>query len=100
MGEEQKSVSQEFVNSIKKWVTLDDECKKLKEKLRELNADKKTAEEVILYELDKMEEKVISITDGKLRKNVSKTQVPLKKDHIAKSIHEFTKDEQKTVMRC
>jgi hypothetical protein len=33
-----------------------------------------------------MEEKVISITDGKLHKSVSKTQEPLKKDIIQKSI--------------
>jgi hypothetical protein len=93
---EQKTVSKEFVNSIKKWVSIDDDSKKLKEKLKLLSNEKKEVETVILSELDKMDEKVIEITDGKLRKNVSKTQAPLKKDHISKTIHEFTKDEQKT----
>ena len=43
-----------------------------------------------------MEEDVISITDGKLRKTVIKTQSALKKENIQKTIFEFTKDEQKT----
>jgi hypothetical protein len=94
--EPQKTVSKEFVSSIKKWVSLDDDIKKLREKMKLLSNEKKELEVIILSELDKMEEKVIEITDGKLRKNVSKTQTPLKKDHIAKTIQEFTKDDQKT----
>jgi hypothetical protein len=43
-----------------------------------------------------MDEKVISISDGKIRKNVTKTQTPLKKEHIQKTIFDFTKDEVKT----
>jgi hypothetical protein len=91
-----KTVSAEFINSIKKWVGLDDDIKKLRNKMKEFTNEKKDLEITILNELDKMEEKVIEITDGKLRKNVSKTQAPLKKEHIAKTIQEFTKDEQKT----
>jgi hypothetical protein len=43
-----------------------------------------------------MEEQVINITNGKLRRNITKTQTPLKKEEIQKTIFEFTKDEQKT----
>ena len=42
-----------------------------------------------------MDEKVISISDGKLRKNITKTQVPLKKEHIQKTILDLTKDQLK-----
>ena len=94
--EPQKAISKELINSIKKWVALDDDIKKIRENLKVLTNDKKSIEDIILFELDKIEEKVIEITDGKLRKNVSKTQVPLKKEHISKTINEFTKDEQKT----
>ena len=93
---EDKEISQKFVNSIKNWVNIDDKIKKLREEIKELNNEKKIYEEIVLTELDKMEEKVISITDGKLQKNVSKTQEPLKKETIQKSIFDFIKDETKT----
>jgi hypothetical protein len=102
-SEEKKQVSNKFVNSIKSWVTIDDKIrkindsiKKLKEEIKPLNADKEQYEKVILDELDKMEEKVISISDGKIRKNIVKSQKPLKKEDIQKTIFQFTKDEQKT----
>jgi hypothetical protein len=91
-----KEISQKFVNSIKNWVTIDDKIKKLRDEIKELTTEKKQYEEVVISELDKMEEKVISITDGKLHKSVSKTQEPLKKETIQKSILNFIKDETKT----
>ena len=91
-----KDVSQKFVNSIKNWVTIDDKIKKLRDEIKELTTEKKQYEEVVISELDKMEEKVISITDGKLHKSVSKTQEPLKKETIQKSILNYIKDETKT----
>lgn len=94
--EEKKQVSNKFVNSIKQWVTLDDRMQKLKEELKKISNEKKEFEQVVLAELDKMDEKVISISDGKIRKNISKSQTPLKKEHIQKTIFDFTKDESKT----
>jgi hypothetical protein len=95
-SETKKEISQKFVNSIKNWVTIDDKIKKLRDEIKELTTEKKQYEEVVISELDKMEEKVISITDGKLHKSVSKTQEPLKKETIQKSILSFIKDETKT----
>jgi len=91
-----KQISTELINSIKKWVSIDDDIKKIRNKTKELTSEKKELEIIILDELDKIDEQVIEITDGKLRKNISKTQTPLKKEHIIKTIQEFTKDEQKT----
>jgi DNA repair ATPase RecN len=83
--EEIKQVSNKFVNSIKNWVAIDDkirkinnEMKKYKDELKILTSQKQEFEKLVLDELDKMDEKVISISDGKIRKNVSKTQKPLK----------------------
>jgi hypothetical protein len=70
--------------------------KKYKDELKILTSQKQEFEKLVLDELDKMDEKVISISDGKIRKNVSKTQKPLKKEDIQKTIFEFTKDEKKT----
>ena len=101
--EDKKEVSNKFVSAIKNWVTIDDkirkineETKKLREQIKTLNSQKEQYEKTVLDELDKMEEKVIAISDGKIRKNVTKSQKPLKKEDIQKTIFEFTKDEKKT----
>lgn len=95
--EKQKVPSKEFVNAIKSWVAIDDRIRKLNEEIKTLKNEKKEYEGEILQGFDKMEENVVTITDGKLKKNVSKTQTPLKKDIIQKSIFEFIKDERKTL---
>ncbi len=94
---ENKKPSEKFINSIKHWVQLDDKVRKLKEEMKDLNDEKKDYEETVLSELAKMDEQVINISDGKLRRNITKTQAPLKKEIIQKTIFEFTKDEQKTI---
>ena len=93
---ENKKPSEKLINSIKNWVFFDDKIRKLKDEMKDLSQEKKNFEEIVLDELSKMEEDVISITDGKLRKTVIKTQSALKKENIQKTIFEFTKDEQKT----
>lgn len=94
--EVKKEVSEHFVSSIKKWLDLDDKIEKLRNEMKLMNNDKKEAEALILLELDTMQEKVINVGDNKLRKSISKTQGPLKKDHIQKSLFDFIKDEKKT----
>jgi hypothetical protein len=96
-NEEKKQVSNKFVNSIKNWVNIDDKIRKLSEDIKNLKNDKKEYEKIVLEELDKMDEKVISISDGKIRKSVTKTQTALKKENIQKTIFDFTKDEKKTL---
>lgn len=91
-----KKPSEKLINSIKHWVQIDDKVRKLKDEIKELNDEKKDHEEIVLGELEKMDEQVINISDGKLRRTVTKKQSPLKKEEIQKTIFEFTKDEQKT----
>jgi hypothetical protein len=97
MSENNKKPSDKLISSIKHWVQLDDKVRKLKDEMKELSNEKKSHEEVVLSELEKMEEQTINISDGKLRRNLTKTQAPLKKEEIQKTIFEFTKDEQKTI---
>lgn len=96
MSESNKKPSEKLITSIKHWVQLDDKVRKLKDEMKDLNEEKKEHEEIVLEELAKMEEQAINISDGKLRRNVTKTTTPLKKEDIQKTIFEFTKDEQKT----
>ena len=93
---DQKTISIKFVDNIKRWVNLDNQMKKMREELKIIADEKKELEGNILNELEILDEKVIEITDGKLRKNVSKTQVPLKKEHIHKTINALTKDSLQT----
>jgi hypothetical protein len=93
---EENQITEKFVNSIKKWVDLDDKMRKLKDDLKELTSQKKDFEVVILEEFEKLDTPVIAITDGKLRRNISKTQTPIKKDLIQKALLDHLKDEIKT----
>jgi hypothetical protein len=91
-----KAVSNKLVNSLKKWLALDDEVLKLKTHIKELTTEQKEYETIILEEMDKLDEKIIAVSDGKIKKNVVKSKSALKKEYIQKTILDFTKDEGKT----
>jgi hypothetical protein len=95
MAENQKKISPEFIASVKKYLEIDDILKDIKEKSKKLNADKKNNEEFILEYLKSIDEKVIDVQDGKLRRNISKTQAPLKKELIQKTLSTIIGDNNK-----
>ena len=76
---EKKKVSNEFVIAVKKYLDVDDKIREIREKTKNLNLEKKENEEFILNYLQSLDEKVIDVPNGKLRRNISKTQAPLKK---------------------
>lgn len=92
---EKKKVSPEFIQSVKKYLDVDDKLREIKEKTKLLNDEKKQKEEFILNYLQTIDEKVIDVADGKLRRNISKTQAPLKKEMIQKSLTEIIGDSVK-----
>ncbi len=92
---EKKKVSKEFVEAVKKYLEVDDKLREIKEKTKNLNTEKKTREEFILNYLQTIDEKVIDVADGKLRRNISKTQAPLKKETIQKALAEIVGDANK-----
>lgn len=92
---EKKKVSAEFVNAVKKYLDVDDKLREIKEKTKNLNLEKKDREEFILNYLQTLDEKVIDVPDGKLRRNISKTQAPLKKEVIQKALTELMGDATK-----
>jgi hypothetical protein len=89
---EKKTVSPEFVNTVKKYLEIDDKLKEIKEMTKKLTSDKKEKEDFILNYLQSIEESVIDVRDGKLRRNISKTQTPLKKEHIHKTLTDIVGD--------
>lgn len=90
-----KSISPEFVQNVKKYLEIDDKLREFKEKTKILNNDKKEKEEFILNYLQSIEENVIDVVDGKLRRNITKTQAPLKKETIHKALTEIVGDSTK-----
>lgn len=89
---EKKQVSAEFVSSVKKYLEADDKLREIREKTKALTSEKKNKEEFILNYLQHIDEKIIDVADGKLRRNISKTQAPLKKDTIQKALTDIMGD--------
>jgi hypothetical protein len=94
---ENKKISPEFVQSVKKYLEVDDKLKELREHMKKITAEKKSKEEFILNYLQSIDEKVIDVADGKLRRNISKTQAPLKKDTIQNALTEIVGDSVKAI---
>jgi hypothetical protein len=88
----QNKITEEFRKNVLKWITLDDNLRELREKVKEITNEKKQYEEFVLSFLENVDEKSIEIKDGKLSRNVSKTKSPLKKELIFKSLSEITND--------
>jgi len=92
----QDKVTEEFVEVVKNWVKLDDEIRDYNDKVKELKNERKEYEEYILEYMDKINENVINITGGKIRRNKSQTKTPLKEESIKTAIYEITKDNTKS----
>jgi hypothetical protein len=89
---EELKISKEFQENVKKFIHLDDLMRKKQEEITELKKLKKPCEKFILKYLDDIDENVIEITDGKLRKNKSETKSLLTQDIIKNAILEKIKD--------
>lgn len=86
-----KKVSKEFILNVKSWVEADDEINKIKEKTKEYTKIKKDRESYILEYLQTIEESTLDLPDGgKLKRNITKSQGPIKKELIHKALTEVT----------
>jgi hypothetical protein len=92
---DQDKINQKFKEMVITWVDLDDQIRKHNSKIKELKGDKKDYEGKILDYLESIGENVIEISDGKLRKNVSKTKAALKQETIQTALTECLKDSEK-----
>lgn len=93
--QEKKKVSQEFIQSVKKYIEVDDKLKEYKDRTKKLNEEKKEQEIFILNYLQAVNEDIIDVADGKLKRNIIKTQAPLKKELIQKTLTEIFNDSVK-----
>ena len=90
-----KQISAEFVQAVKKYLEVDDKLREIKDRTKKLNTEKKEKQEFILNYLTSIEESIIDVADGKLKKTITKTQAPLKKELIHKALTDLTGDSAK-----
>ena len=95
--DDQIVITEDFKSSVVNWVSIDDKIKELNNKIKELKEEKKEDEAVIINYLEKYKQDMIDITGGKLKKNITKTQTPLKKDLITSALNELINDSNKAV---
>jgi len=93
--DKKKTVSKEFVENVKKYLDVDDKIRDFRQKTKELSTEKKEKEEFILNYLKSINEDVVDVKDGVLRRNITKTQAPLKKETIQKALAEIIGDSNK-----
>jgi len=96
-GKVLEEVTEEFVEVVKSWVTIDDEIRKKTAEIKELKDERKEFETFILEYMDKINENVIAISDGKLRKNKSNTKGGLKQESIQSTLLDITQDTNKAM---
>ena len=92
-----KQISAEFVQAVKKYLEVDDKLREIKDKTKKLNTEKKEKQEFILNYLTSIEESIIDVVDGKLKKTITKTQAPLKKELIHKTLTDIMGDATKAL---
>tara|TARA_B100001287_G_C22639914_1_gene509549 strand:- start:1001 stop:1426 length:426 start_codon:yes stop_codon:yes gene_type:complete len=92
----QEKVTSEFKNKVLKWLSIDDQIREFRRQTKILTKEKKEHEEFILAFLENVGEKELAVSDGKLRRNVSKTKAPLNKASIQKALEEIVKDKTKS----
>ena len=69
--------------------------RKKEKEIKELKNQRKPCEEYILKYLEEIDENIIEIGDGKLKKNKTETKIPLNKEIIKNTLHEDINDEEK-----
>lgn len=95
MSEENEIDEKKFKEIVIAWVALDDQLRKLSEKMRDIRNEKKQFEEYILEFMEKCEEDTVTLHNGLLKRNVAQAKGSLKEDIIQEAIKELTKDNDK-----
>lgn len=71
---------------IKKWITLDDDSKKINSLMKDIKNEKIQIEEKILGYMEKTEQNEINTTDGKIEKKKTETKEQMNEDYIKKCL--------------
>lgn len=86
-----------FTNNVIKYLTLDDEIKKLSDEIKDRKAERKELEGLVLNYMTDVNENVINLSSGKLRRDVSQTKSALKQEYIHNALCEYTKNSEEAI---
>ena len=86
-----------FEESIKDWVSLDNQIKTLSDRLKELRIERNEISDNIITYIDtnELNNAVVKISDGKLRFGVTRQTAPLTLKHVENCLHNCISDEAK-----
>ena len=94
----QYKVTNGFKQDVLRWINIDDNIREHRKAVKDLNQQKKDFEESIIKYLTQVDEESIQIKDGFLKKAVTKSKEPLKKENIQTALVEITGDATKATM--
>ena len=83
-----------FKKFVKKYIDNDDKLKDLNKSLKDLKLEKKEYETKILEYMINNDLDEVELGGGKLKKTVSKSYVPIKKEHITTKLSEKLDNEK------
>lgn len=94
----QYKVNDNFKNNVLKWIDIDDKIREHRKAMKELTNMKKDFETNIISYLTEVDEEGVMVKDGMLKKTVTKSKEPLKKENIQSALIEITGDSSKASM--
>lgn len=94
----QYKVTKNFKNDVLRWIEIDDKIRKHRKAVKDLNTEKKEFEEQIIQYLTEVDEESVMLKDGFLKKSVTKSKEPLKKENIHSALVDITGDANKALM--
>jgi hypothetical protein len=90
-----QNISQEFIDIVKKYVSVDDEILLAKKELKKLTETRKTHETYILNYLSSIGENVIEVNGGSiLKKDIIKSHSAINKQSLTESLTELLQSSQ------
>lgn len=94
---QQLQVSQNFEESVKRWVLIDNKIKSAQDAIKELKKEKeKMGDNIAVYiKTNGLQEEPINITGGKLKLAISKTTVPMSRKYIESRLAQYFKSASK-----
>lgn len=93
--QEPEQITTTFIELVRDWVEKDDLIKVKRNELKELTDEKKQLETFILDYMDNNNLPLFDISDGKLRRNVSKTKGGLKPELVQECLIKVLNNREK-----
>ena len=94
----QYKVTKNFKSDVLRWIEIDDKIREHRKAVKDLNTEKKEFEEQIIQYLTDVDEESVMLKDGMLKKSVTKSKEPLKKENIHSALVDITGDASKALM--